>query len=508
MTKAQNPDSHHRIIGCSGFATVFESAHAATDRVSDGRLDGVAVGLISLGCAKNLVDSEVMLGTLVEAGATVVSNPEAADVIIVNTCGFLTDAKQESIDTIFEMSQYKSPPSTKTRCCRSLVVAGCLATRYGRQLAELMPEVDAFLGVAQTSKIVDAVVQSLSGHLWHQTDGASYLYDYERPRLLSTEPGSAYLKIGEGCNNACSFCAIPLIRGSFRSRPIASIEAETRGLIEAGSREIVVIAQDTTRYGEDIYGSPSLHVLLDRLCAIPDLEWLRVLYMHPDRITDELLSVISRHSSICRYLDIPLQHANGSILRSMNRRGCGETYSTLVANIRERLPNVVIRTSFIVGYPGETDAQFKDIETLMSEVRFERVGIFAYSQEEGTPAGQLENQVPQELREYRLNRLMSLQRNISREFNESRIGATVDVLLEGSCPDGPGQSSLPNRWFGRSSAEAPDVDGKVIVSISNGCSVHTGDIVTAKITEASDYDVTAVVIPSGRNKLTLDRIDK
>lgn len=435
------------------------------------------IALASLGCAKNQVDSEVMLGLLQEAGYEIINNPKDADLLIVNTCGFITDAKEESIEKILEFAALKEegPP-------RALVVTGCLSQRYRSQLAQELPEVDCFLGVNQIPQIVTTAEALLSGKKAEPKESQLYLYTGQEPRLLTTPPSTALLKLAEGCNNRCSYCVIPSIRGPYRSRPMEEIVSEAQRLAEQGARELILVAQDTSFYGTDLYGKSHLPELLGELARIPELVWIRPLYFYPSRITDELLEVIATEPKVCSYIDLPLQHASKKILSMMGRGGSAESLLRKIAQIRASVPGVVLRSTFIVGFPGEEDEDFQELLDFISEAKMERVGVFTYSQEEGTVAAELYPQVPNELALERAQAFMELQRSISRQYNQSRVGREVLVLSEGPGEDG---GSIV-----RSEAEAPEVDGVIFLKEE----LPEGKFARAKLVGALDYDLEAQLV--------------
>lgn len=377
---------------------------------------GYNIGMVSLGCAKNQTDAEIMLGLLAGAGHKIVSDPESADIIIVNTCGFIESAKQESIDTILEMAEYKNGR------CRALIVTGCLAERYNNEVLKEMPEIDGLLGVGDYDKIAEIINDVIKGDkpaiFGHQdTDPEEGL-----PRILSTPSYTAYLKIAEGCNNNCTYCAIPKIRGKFRSRKIEDIVDEAKELAASGVKELIVIAQDTTRYGIDLYGKYSLDKLLEELCRVEGIEWIRVHYFYTEAVTDSLLEVMAREEKICNYVDMPIQHINNTVLRRMARRTHRDEIENTIKKMRKLMPDVVIRTSIIVGFPGETDEEFEELSEFIEYAKFDRMGVFAYSQEEDTPAAEFADQIAEDIKEKRLDILMTKQQKISLEKNKEKLG--------------------------------------------------------------------------------------
>lgn len=437
------------------------------------------VGMISLGCPKNLVDAEIMLGHLREAGFAITTQLEEAEVIIVNTCGFITPAKEESIEEILRLARYK-----EEGCCRVLLVAGCLAQRYPGELMEEMPEVDGLLGTGMIHQVVQAVQRALEGERVMAVGDPASSYGENMPRVRATPRYTAYLKIAEGCSNYCTYCAIPLIRGPYRSRPLEHVVAEARKLAAEGVREIILVAQDTTRYGLDIYGQRCLPRLLKELVEIPGLTWLRLMYCHPQGITEELLKALSSSPKICRYIDLPLQHASPAVLERMGRGATAARLGEIIRQLREAVPGVVVRTTFMVGFPGEREEDFQQLCDFMREMRFERVGLFKYSAEEGTPAASLPDQVPEEVKEERYHRAMSLQRQISLAYHRSLVGACLPVLVEGR---------RGRRYVGRSEADAPEVDGRVIFH-AGGSPLSPGEFVKVKVTRAREYDLVGELV--------------
>lgn len=429
------------------------------------------VGMVSLGCAKNLVDSEVMLGLLRQQGYVLTADPAEADAIVVNTCTFIEKATRESIDTVFEMARFK-----ETGRCRALILAGCMGTRYGSHLLAELPEVDAVLGTGEVPLIGAVISKVLAGERLASVGTPEFIYSENMPRIKATKPHTAFVKIAEGCNHGCSFCVIPRVRGRYRSRPMASIVEETRQLVTGGAREIIVIAQDTTRYGQDLYGKHRLAELLDRLADVEGVDWLRLLYAYPTHLTDDVLAVIARRDNICRYVELPLQHVSSRVLSAMRRAGNGDYLIRLVERVRATIPDVALRTSFIVGFPGETEADFAELCQFIEEYRFDHVGIFTYSQEEGTPAALLPDQVDEGIKQERRRVAMNIQQRISREKNEQLVGQVAEVLI-----DTPG--------VGRMARQAPDIDG---VTYVRGGS-RPGDLVRCLIVAAHDYDLVAKI---------------
>ncbi len=435
-----------------------------------------AVGAVSLGCNKNRVDTETALGLLRERGFLIVQDPSEADILMVNTCGFIDPAKEESINAILEMAEYKQAGK-----CRLLVVTGCLSQRYENDLLKEIPEIDLLLGVNQYATLPDRIEQALGGKRIHACqDDLSY---FEHERLLTTPFYSAYVRIGEGCSNRCAFCAIPMIRGPYRSRGEEEILREVRSLAGRGVKEHVLVAQDTTRWGTDRGGHSRLPGLMRNISDIPGVDWLRVLYCYPDETGEELLDVLAGTPNICPYLDIPIQHIHPEILRSMRRRGSREDILRCVRGARAR--GITLRTTLIVGFPGETEDQFRDLLDFVEETEFDRLGAFAYSPEEGTPAADMEGQVPDEIKQDRLDRLMTLQGKISLKRNRQRISSVERVLVTDLNSEG--------KALGRSRMEAPETDGEIIFSCGKN-KPEIGSFVSVRITEAGTYDLMGEMI--------------
>ena len=434
------------------------------------------IGMVSLGCPKNQTDAETMLGILAEKGHEIVPDPQDAEVIVVNTCGFIDPAKQESIDTILEMAEYK-----KSGKCRLLIATGCLAERYHDEIKEQLPEVDAIVGAGDFDKIAEVIEKADKGgyvSLWgHQNcDIAENL-----PRILTTPSYTAYLKIADGCDNNCTYCAIPMIRGHFRSRKIEDIVSEAEELAKNGVKELILIAQDTTRYGVDLYGEFSLDKLLLRLCEVDGIKWIRVHYYYTEAITESLIDVMAENEKVCNYIDMPIQHINNDILRRMARRTNKDEIIGKIAMIRNKMPDAVIRTSIIVGFPGETEEQFCELCEFIKEARLDRVGVFAYSQEENTPAADFDGQIDEETKIDRRDRLMAIQQQISLEKNKAKIGSTTEVLCEGYDEDS-------YMYFGRSYADSIGVDSTVYFAAED--EVDAGTFVKVEILDADEYDLT------------------
>ena len=436
------------------------------------------VAFISLGCAKNLVNTEQMMALCREAGYTVTGEPEGADVAVVNTCGFIDSAKSEAIDTILSIAPLKEQGRLG-----KLLVAGCLTQRYQDEILEELPEVDGILGTGSYTDIVPAIEAVLEG------DTPTYFGDIDHTiedgeRLVSTPSYTAYLKIAEGCDNRCSYCVIPYLRGRYRSRPMESLLEEARGLAESGVRELMVIAQDITRYGTDLYGKRRLADLLRALCRM-DFHWIRLHYLYPDEIDQELIDVIAEESKIVKYLDIPIQHLSDKILRAMNRRGNGALISDVISTLREDIPDLVLRTSIIVGFPGEGEEEFEELCRLLPGYCFQRAGVFTFSAEEGAPAAALPDQVPEDVAKHRMELLVDLQSRVMDQWNEDRLGTLMEVLCEGF--DGQAQMC-----FGRSYAESPDIDGRIWFEADRD--VEPGTFVTVRLTGVMDGELTGELV--------------
>lgn len=432
------------------------------------------IGMVSLGCPKNQIDAEQMLARLADAGFEITSDEAQADAVIVNTCGFIEEAKTEAIENILEVAAYKTSGSLK-----ALIVTGCLAERYRDEITSLIPEVDLVVGIGRNAEIVSLVSSALEGKTANAYAPAEDLL-MDGGRILTTPPYTAYLKVADGCDNCCTYCAIPAIRGRFRSRPMEEVLAEARRLAVGGVKELIVIAQDTTGYGADLYGEPKLAELLQKLCEIEGLHWIRTLYTYPDRITDRLLDTIAGEEKLVPYLDIPLQHCDGEILRRMNRTGDRESLTALLSHIRAKLPGVTLRTTLITGFPGEDEAAFTSLAEFVREIRFDRLGCFAYSAEEGTPAADFPDQVEAQVRQDRMENIMNDQLTISAERNAEKQGKTLEVLVEG-------YDSYIRCYFGRSAADAPDIDGKVFFLSPRPLEV--GSFVLVRINDTIEYDL-------------------
>lgn len=436
------------------------------------------LGMVSLGCPKNLVDSEVMLGLIREKNFTVTNDPADAEIIIVNTCGFIESAKEESINTILQMSEYKTQGS-----CRYLIVTGCLSQRYADELAQNIPEVDAFVGTECFTDISWVIEQVMDGKkVLHMTRNTAE-QPVEMPRMLTTPEYMAYLKIAEGCDNCCSYCIIPKLRGPYTSRPYEAVMAEAKELAASGIKEIIVVAQDTTRYGEDLYGKLMLPQLLKDLNDLEGIEWIRVMYCYPNNFTDELIEAFATLPKVCKYVDLPLQHASNSLLAGMNRYDTKEQVEALLKKLRTSIPGIVIRTTFIVGFPGETEADFEELKEFVAAQRFENAGVFKYSQEEGTVAGAMINQIPEEIKENRYHELMALQAEISEELHQDLEGQELDVVIEGFDEENPALA------VARSYREAPDIDGNIFVE--NADNLHIGEFAKIRILQGFTYELVA-----------------
>ena len=430
------------------------------------------VGFVSLGCNKNLCDTENMLGLLAESGFKITANVDDADIIVINTCGFIESAQQESIDAILEMAQYKE------KKCKLLVVCGCLSQRFYKEIREELPEVDVIVGTTAFDEIVQAINEGLRG------TKPQYIYDIDKdvpenlPRIRTTPDYVAYLKIAEGCDNCCTYCAIPYIRGKYRSRSEEAILAEAQALAKDGVRELIVVAQDTTRYGIDLYKEKRISSLLSKLCKIDGIEWVRVHYSYPEEMDDESRKTIRDEEKIVKYLDIPVQHGSSSVLKRMGRKTDREKLQELIARLRAEIPGVTLRTSIITGFPGETEEEFKELCDFLETVRFDRVGVFAYSKEEGTPAAKMKNQIPEEIKEARRDMVMELSQEISRMRNESMIGKTVTVITEGF---------EDNLYYGRSGGESIEIDPKIYFGAHK--ELRAGEFTEVMIKSCDVYDL-------------------
>lgn len=434
--------------------------------------NGYKVGMISLGCPKNQVDGEALLAKLAQAGYQIVNEIEISDVMIVNTCGFIEDAKREAIDTILEVAQYK-----EAGLISAIVVTGCLAERYQDEILKEMPEVDAVIGIGANSDIVKVCDKALCGIKTSNFPNKCYL-PLDGERMLSTPPHWAYLKIAEGCDNRCAYCAIPGIRGDFRSRTIESVVDEAKSLVNRGVKEIILVAQDTTKYGQDLYGEYSLDKLLKELVKIDGLEWIRLFYCYPQRITDSLIDVIANEDKVCKYIDIPLQNSDATVLKNMNRVGDGNDYRVLLNKMREAIPGLALRTTFMVGFPGETDEQFENLCEFVKDMKFDKMGCFTFSPEEDTPAFDMENQIDEDVKKRRQEVLMNVQFFITEASNKGRVGNVYKVIVD-SFADG--------KYTGRSYMDSPEIDSGIIFTSNK--KLNIGDFVDVKITDFDGYDL-------------------
>ena len=428
------------------------------------------VGFVSLGCSKNLVDTETVIGKFKENKFTIVNDEKKADIIVINTCGFIESAKEEAINTILEMSEYKK------KKCKFLIVMGCLVERYKQELEKALPEVDLFVKYSEYNTIWEQI-EKVIGNNNSKKCGLNFM-----DRVITTGNNFAYLRIAEGCSNRCTYCAIPYIRGAFESRKMEDILEEAEQLANKGFKEIIVIAQDTTKYGIDIYGEPKLAELLEKLCKIDSIKWIRFLYAYPETITDELIQVVKQNDKICKYFDIPIQHISNTVLKRMNRKSNGESIQELITKIRKEIPNVVLRTTLIVGFPGETKEDFEQLYKFVQQAKFEKLGAFAYSKEDGTPAEKLPNQIHGMTKKSRYNKIMKLQQQISNDKLKMNIGKELEILIE--------SKSYDNKWYiGRSYMDVPDIDG--VVYIKNSKNVEEGIFAKCRIVGVKDYDLIA-----------------
>lgn len=430
---------------------------------------------ISLGCDKNRADSEEMLGLLVSRGYGITDDEANADVIVINTCCFIGDAKEESIQTILEMAEYR-----KSGPCKALLVAGCLAQRYQEEIAREIPEVDVVLGTTAAEDILKGLEEAFGGRHYEKYEDVDYLPRLPARRILTTGGHYAYLKIAEGCDKHCTYCIIPSLRGRYRSIPMESLLGQAEDLAGQGVRELILVAQETASYGQDLYGEKSLHRLLGELCKIPGLAWIRVMYCYPEEIYPALVEAIRREPKICHYLDIPIQHASGRILKRMGRKTSREGLEKILAGLREAVPDIVLRTSLITGFPGETQEDHEELMEFVGAMEFDRLGVFNYSAEEGTPAAAMDGQIPEDVKEARRAELMELQQEISMEKGERRIGQTLLCVVEGALPQ-------ESAYVARTYADAPDVDGYLFVK--TGEQLMSGDFVRVRVTGAMEYDL-------------------
>lgn len=434
---------------------------------------------ISLGCDKNLADSEEMLGLLTAGGHEITDDETQADAIVINTCCFIKDAKEESVETILEMAEYK-----KTGSCHALIVTGCMAQRYQKEIIEEVPEVDAVLGTTSYGDIVKALEEAVAGNHFEEFRDIDYLPDTGSKRVLTTGGHFGYLKIAEGCDKHCTYCIIPKLRGKFRSVPMERLIAQAEDMAEQGVKELILVAQETTVYGKDLYGKKSLHILLKKLCEIRGIRWIRVLYCYPEEIYDELIETIRDEKKICHYLDIPIQHASDRILKRMGRRTSKQELIDIVGKLRKEIPDIVLRTTLITGFPGETEEDHEELKEFVDEMEFDRLGVFTYSPEENTPAAEMADQVPEEVKEERRDELMELQQEISYDKGQDRIGQELLVMIEGKVAD-------ESAYIGRTYGDAPKVDGYIFVQ--TGELLMTGDFAKVRVTGALEYDLIGVL---------------
>ena len=434
---------------------------------------------ISLGCDKNLADSEEMLGLLTAGGHEITDDETQADAIVINTCCFIKDAKEESVETILEMAEYK-----KTGSCHALIVTGCMAQRYQKEIIEEVPEVDAVLGTTSYGDIVKALEEAVAGNHFEEFRDIDYLPDTGSKRVLTTGGHFGYLKIAEGCDKHCTYCIIPKLRGKFRSVPMERLIAQAEDMAEQGVKELILVAQETTVYGKDLYGKKSLHILLKKLCEIRGIRWIRILYCYPEEIYDELIETIRDEKKICHYLDIPIQHASDRILKRMGRRTSKQELIDIVGKLRKEIPDIVLRTTLITGFPGETEEDHEELKEFVDEMEFDRLGVFTYSPEENTPAAEMADQVPEEVKEERRDELMELQQEISYDRGQDRIGQELLVMIEGKVAD-------ESAYIGRTYGDAPKVDGYIFVQ--TGELLMTGDFAKVRVTGALEYDLIGVL---------------
>lgn len=437
------------------------------------------ISMISLGCSKNLVDSEIMMGLLDKEGFKLTNDLEKANIIIINTCGFIDSAKEEAIDTILEMSEYK-----KYGNCNMIIVAGCLSERYREELLKEMPEIDAVIGTGNIQEIAK-IIKNYNNDKVIKVGEIDNNY-FEDSNRIPIEPGvTSYIKISEGCNNHCTYCIIPKLRGKYRSRNMESIINEARELVKKGTKELILIAQDTTKYGIDIYGDFKLPELLNELNKIEDLEWIRILYMYPETFSEGLIKAIKDNDKVVKYVDIPIQHINNDVLKRMNRKTNKSTIKNLITNLRDEIPNIIIRTTLIVGFPGESEKEFNELYSFVKDIKFDRLGVFTYSKEEGTAAAKMKNQINENTKKYRQSQIMELQMEISDDLNNKRIGNIYDVVIEEKI-DGE------NLYLGRTYMDSPEIDGCVYIESSHD--IDIGKFKKVKIIESYEYDLKGVII--------------
>ena len=435
---------------------------------------------ISLGCDKNLVDSEVMLGLLDKKGYQIVDSEEDADIIVVNTCCFIHDAKEESIQTILEMAEYKKEGKLK-----ALIVTGCLAQRYQQEIIDEIPEVDAVLGTTSYDHIVEAVEEALAGNGHVVLEDVDALPDVKEKRLVTTGGHYAYMKIAEGCDKHCTYCIIPKLRGNYRSVPMEKLLAEAKDLADQGVKELILVAQETTVYGKDLYGEKSLHKLLRELCKISGIQWIRILYCYPEEIYDELIQTIKEENKVCHYLDLPIQHASDAVLKRMGRRTSKAQLVEIIEKLRKEIPDISLRTTLITGFPGETQEQHEELKDFVDEMEFDRLGVFTYSPEEDTPAATMADQIPEEVKEERQAELMELQQEIAFDLAEDMVGREVLVMIEGKVAD-------ENAYVGRTYKDAPNVDGLIFINTDE--ELMSGDFARVRVTGALEYDLIGEMI--------------
>lgn len=435
---------------------------------------------ISLGCDKNLVDSEVMLGLLDKKGYQIVDSEEDADIIVVNTCCFIHDAKEESIQTILEMAEYKKEGKLK-----ALIVTGCLAQRYQQEIIDEIPEVDAVLGTTSYNHIVEAVEEALAGNGHVVLEDVDALPDVKEKRLVTTGGHYAYMKIAEGCDKHCTYCIIPKLRGNYRSVPMEKLLAEAKDLADQGVKELILVAQETTVYGKDLYGEKSLHKLLREICKISGIQWIRILYCYPEEIYDELIQTIKEEKKVCHYLDLPIQHASDAVLKRMGRRTSKAQLVEIIEKLRKEIPDISLRTTLITGFPGETQEQHEELKDFVDEMEFDRLGVFTYSPEEDTPAATMTEQIPEEVKEERQAELMELQQEIAFDLAEDMVGREVLVMIEGKVAD-------ENAYVGRTYKDAPNVDGLIFINTDE--ELMSGDFARVRVTGALEYDLIGELI--------------
>ena len=449
------------------------------------------VGFVSLGCSKNLIDTEIVIGHFKSHNYEIVNNPEKADIIIINTCGFIESAKEEAINTILEMAEYKK------KKCKYLIVIGCLVQRYYKELKKALPEVDLFIKIDEYDYLWEKIEKLIKENIVEESKtNTSNKITEIRPlpmprceefldRVITTGENFAYLKIGEGCSNRCTYCAIPYIRGPFVSRKMEDIIEEAKMLVKKGIREIIVIAQDTTKYGIDIYGEPKLPELLQKISELPEVKWIRFLYSYPEGVSDKLIEVVKNNEKICKYFDIPIQHISNRMLKMMNRKTSKEEIEELIIKLRKEIPNVVLRTSLMVGFPGETEQDFKELYEFVQNAKFDKLGTFMYSKEEGTPASRMQNQINGNTKRARYNKIMKIQQKISNENLQNKIGQEVEVLIE--------NKTFDEKYFvGRTKQDVPDIDG--LIYIKNNDKELMNQFVTAKIVDVKEYDLIGELI--------------